>query len=194
MGSKDRAPDLQPACVDSDTSETTVNDNEVAVAYQAYYAALVRYLERITRSRRDAEDAAQEAFRKLLSLDRPISVLEQYVWKTGANCARDMRRKRLIRERLNPVALFEPVVTAPSPESWLDARQRLELINRAIDELPSKCRLVFIRRVLEEHSFEDIASELGISERMVQAYLGRALEYCQRVIDRAAEAKGEGKR
>jgi RNA polymerase sigma factor (sigma-70 family) len=163
--------------------------NEV---YRAHHPALLRFLRARTGSLDEARDVAQEAFRKLLELERldDVSFLAGFLWKTAQNIVIDRQRHRANRRRLDPIALFEPTKQFPSPESWLDAQQRLKIIDRAIDRLTPMCRSVFVLRIMHERAPDEVAAELGISTRLVRQLAARGLEYVQSVM---AEAEADGK-
>ena len=66
-----------------------------------------------------------------------------------------------------------------SPEAHLAARQRLEIVTEAINELPDKTRDVFKMQRLQQIDKSEVASNLGISVNMVEKHLRRALQYCR---------------
>jgi RNA polymerase sigma-70 factor (ECF subfamily) len=156
-----------------------------------HYAALVRFLSVRTGSVEDAEEIVQEAFAKMLALDRPgtISFLASYVWRVAVNLAIDRRRQRALRERYTRSQL--PVETREfSAESTVEARERLAIVERAIGNLPARCLEAFILHVLNGLTFDEVGREMGISGRMAQKHLARALEYLQSCLDSADGTRG----
>ncbi len=155
-----------------------------------HHAALVRFLMARTGSQEEAREVAQEAYAKLLALDTqgPISFLAGYLWRVAANLAIDGRRRRAVRDRFAGVeGLGEGL--EPSAERVVEARQRLAIVERAIDELPPRCLDAFRLRVLEGLRFEEVGREMRISDRMAKTYVARALQYLQSCLD-AADAPG----
>jgi RNA polymerase sigma-70 factor (ECF subfamily) len=65
----------------------------------------------------------------------------------------------------------------PRAERAVIAQQELQLLRDAVDELPERCRLAFRLHKLEDRSFEEVATRMGISERMVRKFITRALLY-----------------
>lgn len=66
--------------------------------------------------------------------------------------------------------------TADSPTiQWLDCQELKERMYRSVCGLPEKCRLVFELSRNKGYSQKQIASRLGISEKTVEAHLGKAL-------------------
>lgn len=52
----------------------------------------------------------------------------------------------------------------------------LDIIEKLSNDLPEKCRLVFIRNKLMDQSMKDVASELNISTKTAEAHLTKALK------------------
>ena len=163
----------------------------VADLARNYHKALVRFLVLRVGSKDEATEIAQEAYAKLLALDRPgsISFLAGYLWRTAANLAIDRKRQRAVRERFADIEAQGEEKLAPSAERVADGRQRLAIVERAIGELPPRCLEAFTLRVINGMRFEDVGREMRISDRMAQTYVARALEYLQSCLD-AADASG----
>ncbi len=159
----------------------------VADLARNYHEALVRFLMLRVGSKEEAREIAQEAYAKLLALDRPgsISFLAGYLWRTAANLAIDRRRQRTVRQRFADVAVQGEEKLAPSAERVAEGRQRLAIVERALGELPPRCLEAFTLRVLDGMRFDDVAREMRISDRMAQIYVARALEYLQCCLDDA---------
>lgn len=152
-----------------------------------HHSALVRFLALRTGSTEDAKEILQEAYAKLLALDRPgtISFLVGYLWRIAANLAIDRGRQRAARSRLTDVALQPTTSSSPSAETVVELRERLAIVERAISELPARCRQAFLLRVVEGQRFAQVGREMGVSERMAKMHVARAMEYLQDCLDAA---------
>jgi len=144
-----------------------------------------------TGSREDAKEILQEAYAKLLALDRPgtISFLAAYLWRIAVNLATDRRREQAHHERFRRAALPRMEKQEFSSESVADARERLAIVERAIGELPARCMEAFVLHVLRDLTFQQVGREMGISDRMAKKHVARALEYLQACLDAANETK-----
>jgi RNA polymerase sigma-70 factor (ECF subfamily) len=67
----------------------------------------------------------------------------------------------------------------PSPSDKALARERDEVVHRALDRLPEDYRLVLLLRYEDGCSFEEIAAQLGRSPNASQKLFARALERLQ---------------
>jgi RNA polymerase sigma-70 factor (family 1) len=73
---------------------------------------------------------------------------------------------------------YEHVMSAAhnSTEQWMEFEELKTQLSQLVAELPAKCQLVF--KMSRESGFPQkrIAEELGISEKTVEAHLGKALK------------------
>ena len=101
------------------------------------------------------------------------------VW-TARNAALDFFR----HERLAP---FDPIGekadqcvldTETDVAATVSRQQELQLLSDAMQALPSRCRQVFTLRKLYGLSHHEIAAQLGISERTVEAQIDKAMRRC----------------
>ncbi len=145
--------------------------------------ALVRFLRARLNSDADAKEAAQEAYVRLLQLDQPDqpSFLKAYLFKVASNVAADMIRQRRTRKHSDEINENDHAAPAHQ-ERALSAKQQLAAVQRALDELPPKCREAFVLSRHEGFSTVEIAARLNVSDRMIRNYLARALEHLQAAL------------
>lgn len=171
-----------------DTSAPQADRSQaLAQVFHNHHAALVRFLAVRTGSTEDAKEIVQEAYARVLALDRPgtISLLAGYLWRIAVNVAIDHKRKRAHRERFTRDALASSEKQEFSAESTCEARERLAIVERAIGELPPKCLEAFMLRVLNGLKHDEVGRLMGISSEAARKYVARSLEYLQRCLDAA---------
>lgn len=142
-----------------------------------------------TGSVEDAKEIVQEAYAKLLALEHPgtISLLAGYLWRIAVNLAIDLKRHRAVHERFRCAVDPGFETQALSPESIVEARERLAIVERAIDELPPRCLEAFVLHVLQGKTFDAVGREMVISGRMAKKHVARALQYLQSCLDASHE-------
>ena len=181
---------IQPSLGESlDAGTTEAYPDTIAALFRKKDEQLKRYLASRLGSQDEAQEVAQEAFARLLALDKPEtpSILVYRLWRIAANLAKDRLRLRANRGRIVAAALPAPVA-APSPEPLCMAHERIGLMERALEELPPRCRQAFMLRMLEDRPYEEVALLVGVDLRTAKRYVARALAHCQRVIDMAEKA------
>jgi len=147
--------------------------------------ALITFLTTRLNSEAEARDVAQEAYVRLLQLERPdtIGFHRAYLFRIAANLAMDRLRHRTVRAKAPTRELFAEWLQRRSPEQEaLDAGEQ-EALQQALSELPEKLREALVRHFLTGESVGAIAAEWGLTDRMVRYYLARALAHCRAHLD-----------
>lgn len=178
--------------------EDRTRAESVAELFRAHNKALVRFLVLRLQSVQEAREVAQEAYVRLLQLDKPAlgSFMRAYLFRIASNIAVDRLRRRNSETRMARRELFDELDYQQEPERRTAAQQELEVIQDCLDELPENCRRAFLLHRLDGLSVADIAERLDVSGRMVRHHLQRALTYCQLRIEGATaeEARQRMKR
>jgi len=115
--------------------------------FERHRRHLLRYLARLVSSSDVAEDLTQEAFARVYVVhDGTLRSPRSFLYRTAHNLAMDhMRRRRVAAtEPLTDVTADTVGDDSPPPDACVAAREELRLIEAAIQELPPKCRKVFI--------------------------------------------------
>lgn len=148
--------------------------------------ALLRFLRRRTACEQDAEDAAQESLARLLRYreSQPASAWKFLLFRIAANVANDQSRHAVSHKRKAHVPLENRVsrlvaIDVPLPERKLEDERQLALVLQAIRGLPDKCRHVFLLSRFHGMSNQDIADRCGISVRMAEKHITKALAACR---------------
>lgn len=156
--------------------------SSLLVAYEAHYDELIAFVRRKVDCPALAADIVQETYVRLAGGPAPGLARNPraFLYRVAGNLVIDHLRQRQSRAKhVTSDPLPEAVADAePSAEARLEARQRLALLAAAVDELPPRCRQVFILRKLEGLEQAEIAEALGISRNMVEKHLRKALLHC----------------
>jgi RNA polymerase sigma-70 factor, ECF subfamily len=146
------------------------------------YAVAVR----IVRRQDLAEDVAQEAFlRAYRALDRFETGRPFGPWiaRIAANLAINERRSpRSREEELDENAGDGSPSTSPGPLQALLEHEAGRVLEEALGRLPAEQRAVFVLRVFEELSYQEIADALEISPGTVMSRLSRAREKLRKLV------------
>jgi RNA polymerase sigma factor (sigma-70 family) len=170
---------------ETESGQAEAHSRALGEIARTHHRALVRFLVARTGSAQEAQEVAQEAYARMLALDRPgtVSYLERYLWKIAAHIASDRKRHRDVRARLDPMAFSDMERVERSPETVVDVAQQMAILTRALEELTPKCLEAFHLRVLQGMAFDEVGMKMGISARMAKKYVARALEHCQHCLD-----------
>ncbi|MBI5766743.1 MAG: RNA polymerase sigma factor [Verrucomicrobia bacterium] len=146
--------------------------------YRATIAPLRRYLGRLLGNTSEAQDVAHDAYvRTYSSLTRPETQSpEGLLYTTARRLAINRLKRRSVAPFSHDAAKLENAATsAPGVAQQVMAEQELELLQRAIADLPEGCRTVLLLRKVELLSHREIADRLGIAISTVEKQHARAL-------------------
>ncbi|SMF94179.1 RNA polymerase sigma-70 factor, ECF subfamily [Methylomagnum ishizawai] len=141
-----------------------------------------------------AADLAQEAQLRLWQSARTQTIdnPRAYAFRVAANLVVDHLRRRRVQARVfdadadpEPSSGPEDWGAVPTPERTALDRERLEILSRAVNGLPPRCREVLVLRKFEGLDQAEIAARLGISRNMVEKHLRLALSRLQQSLDEA---------
>ncbi len=159
--------------------------------YLRHHDALSRFLTRMLRCEEAAAEVAQDAYLRLVRYAprRLMDDPKAYLFQVAANAARDrLARDRvkdgLVDDRPNAEAFACP---QPDAEAVALGRERMFILIEAINELPPRCREVFLLSRFDDLSNPEIAERLGISRNMVEKHVIKAMVYCRRRLDAAGK-------
>lgn len=158
-------------------------NTERFLLFREYYDELVTYLTMKLRSRDQAMDVAQETFLRVLTQppSRTIQQPRAFLYKTALNLSIDLfrRRKWQAEERLDTEELRDILTVPAEQETLLELREQVHCLYQAIQELPPRCRQVFLLHKFKERSHSEIAAQLGISKSMVEKHIIKAMAHCR---------------
>jgi RNA polymerase sigma-70 factor (ECF subfamily) len=132
----------------------------------------------------DVDDLVQESFVRILRAREgsPIRSTRALLFATARNLAFDaVRRQRVVS--------FEPITDEMSSFVLADGadvvatvskQQELEILNRAIQSLPDRCRQILTLRTAYGFTQKQIAEKLQISESTVEKQVAHGIRACAR--------------
>jgi RNA polymerase sigma factor (sigma-70 family) len=173
-------PDPQATNVPGDADQAAL----IAGLFRDNNKALLNFLLTHLPNEQEAREVAQEAYVKLLQLDRPeaISFLRTYLFRTAANLAIDRIRRNGRKDRIERLDVFDEWSSANVEQEVL-AAQEVVLLRQAILELKPSHQRALVLHKFREQSIAEIAAQLGVTPRMVRGYIACAVLYCRLRLD-----------
>lgn len=158
--------------------------------YADHHGWLVHWLCRRLGCAHGAADLAHDTFLRLLGSREPLGLRElreprAYLTTTANRLLIDRaRRLRIEHAYLAELALAaDRLESHPSPEQILAAVEVLDQLCLALEGLAGKPRQAFLLHYLDGQTHAAIAAQLGVSTKMVQKYLVKALVHCHRALE-----------
>lgn len=126
----------------------------------------------VLHNREDAEDVAQEAilrayrsFHRLRDRERFRGWLVRIAWRLAVD-----RLRAAVRRERRELVWADPA-PEPTVEDLAASGEFRKHLERAMDELPEKLRLVLILAAIEGHELREVAALLGLPEGTVKSRL-----------------------
>lgn len=104
-----------------------------------------------------------------------VNNIEDYCFILTKNASLNYLEKENRHATLSADQLPEPSDQADSPEETLISEELFARYVKALDRLPERCREVFVRIREEKQSYAQVADELDISVKTVDAQLQKAI-------------------
>jgi RNA polymerase sigma-70 factor (ECF subfamily) len=156
--------------------------------FRRYRRELCVYAARIEPAGGLAEEAVQEVFFRIWEhRDRLAEVqsLAGYLYAAVRNYALNQRARAANAQRwrqAKALELDDARVAAPAADAEVRSAEMAVAIDRAISELPPRCRQAFLLRRQEHRSYAEIASIMQITPKTVEIQIGNALKALRKAL------------
>lgn len=145
------------------------------------YNKLCRYALTYMQDENLAEDIVQDTFIKIWEQKKDLIASEQIrfylITAVRNNCISHIRKQKTQQTQ------FTDTTPEPDPEPFITTRQRNEIadeqakaIKKALDELPPKCKEVFLLVKMQGMSYKQAAETMEISVKTVENQMGKAIK------------------
>lgn len=159
----------------------SVVENAFKELFAKEYNNLCRYALSYVQDSHMAEDVVQETFVKFWEQRRELAQSHEakfyLITAVRNNCITALRKQeksgtRLVEEAPDNEA--EPFMT--TREVHEDANEQARLVAQALDQLPPKCKEVFLLVKMHGMSYKQAAETLDISIKTVENQMGKAIK------------------
>lgn len=145
------------------------------------YDELCRQLSRRLNSEDLAHETLHDTWLHLVQKEGSATIQNpaSYLLRTALNLAIDRQRRtpRLARQE-DADAFLDVPDQSPGPVQIIESQEDMGILRQALVELTPRQRFILLASRLEARPLREIADELGLSQRMVDIELRRALRHC----------------
>ncbi|MCV9387407.1 RNA polymerase sigma-70 factor [Reichenbachiella ulvae] len=154
--------------------------------YSDYFQPLYLYARSLVKSDDIAKGVVSDVFFNLWKSNsdlKNIKEIKSYLFRAVKNqvvrtLSHDPRNFDSI-DTENYVKQIEQI----SPEEILLEKELIEIIDKAVQELPDQCRLIFDMAKNKQMSYKEIAAELEISQSTIKTQVARAISVIKQKIE-----------
>ena len=155
-------------------SENHFTEKEFRELYLNYHPIIFKVAVYILKEESSAEDIVQEIFMKIWnkqSILSEVDNLKTYLISMTRNMAFDKLKAQ--KKESEHILQLE---RAPEEEEFTEDDEFRKVLEKAVSQLPPKCRLIFSLSRFEGLSNDEIAEYLEISKRTVETQISLALK------------------
>jgi RNA polymerase sigma-70 factor (family 1) len=160
------------------------DEKAFSLLYYKYHHRLGIYLYQLTSSRPFAEEILQDVFCKVWEKRDQLPAIENFqawLFTIAKNQALNALRS-MVTERLQKKIWEKNQVNVPSLDQ-LTAEDQLQLIDKAISQLPPQQKKVFMLSRYKRLKYIEIAQELNLSKETIKSYLQIATSSIRKYVN-----------
>lgn len=168
--------------------------------FNQYYANLYRFV-RYFLSETDAEDVVSEVFVSLWNNRKKLVLVNNFNSYIYAMARNEAYAHLRLQNKIQNVSLDDmPVslsICEESAEGRIIEKEMIEVYNKAVAQLPERCKLIFLMVREEKLKYKEIADILQITTGTIEQQMNQAIKRISATIEQAYPdfvSKGDGRR
>ena len=153
--------------------------------FEAYYSDLCNYVNLFIRNESLSEEIVQDVYIYLWNNREKINIgksVRAYLFVASKNKILNHIRDEKVRVRILTKLASDSFEHVPQPDEIMQKEECQKMLNVAIDQLPPRCREIFLLSRNHGYTNEKIASELKISNKTVENQMTIALRKMRELI------------
>lgn len=147
--------------------------------YNRYHVKMYSWLLRFVKLPELAEDIIQETFLKIWEIRhrlQPHQSFPAYLYRISRNKAFRLLKKIAHDEKLRRRVMIQSEMEINDPEQKFQWQEYQQLLDNAVSRLPAQRQKVFKLCRQNNKTYEEVATELGISRNTVKEHMVKAVQ------------------
>ena len=165
--------------------------NEFETLFKEYYERLCAFGIKYVKNIEQAEEVVQDTFYNIWKNRKTLNIktsLKSYLYTAVRNNCLQVLRTRSLDIKYENYYKSHYTNESISPADELNAKELSNVINKALNSLPERCKVIFKMSRYEGLKYHEIAEKLAISIKTVEANMGKALKHFRMHLKEYAEA------
>jgi RNA polymerase sigma-70 factor, ECF subfamily len=155
--------------------------------FRKYYSDLVNYSARFTGDFDASEEIVQDFFYNFWKNRKTINIrlsVKAYLYRSIKNNTLNFLDALNVRRKYADRVLNMSKDQSGYEDKEMEFSELNELVKNTLDELPERCRIIFRMSRFDGLKYEEIAKELSVSVKTVEANIGKALKLLRVRLDK----------
>ncbi|HQN93187.1 MAG TPA: RNA polymerase sigma-70 factor [Prolixibacteraceae bacterium] len=148
--------------------------------FRNYYERLCNYANTILNDMDEAEEMVQNAFLTIWERRESFEVhtsLKSYLYRAVYNSSLNSLKHKKVQHKHEQYYKQNTAPDYESATSELMENELQQLAQKAIEQLPPQCKMVFTLSRVEQLTYAEIAEQMNISAKTVENHMVRALRF-----------------
>lgn len=161
-----------------DQDRQRFDEAQFELQFRTHFVPLSRYALQYTQDMDTAKEVVQKVFVALWEAREkidPTQSVKSYLYRAvRSRCLNYIRDNKKFRSKVLDLDCGDMDLMVEQEEiADDDIRQK---VDKALDQLPEKCRQVFKMSRFQGMKYREIAEELGVSQKTVEAHISKAIK------------------
>ena len=159
--------------------------SEIEQLFKEHYEALHRYAFTILKDDDNAKDVLQTVFINIWERRETLSFIgsaKAYLYRSVYNESLNYIKKEEVRHKHHQGANALQEDVNPEKNEQEEALEWKQKVDAVLDQMPLQCRTVFLKSRTENKKYIEIAEELNISVKTVEAHMSKALKIIRNIV------------
>jgi len=151
--------------------------------FTRYYSRLCVFVYRMIQNSDASEDIIQDLFIRLWTNRRKLEINENisgYLYRSSRNAALNYLRAEKSRKK---TILDIPSLETISDECLIEQIEFNMALHQCIEQLPERCKEVFLKSRFENLKQQEIATQLGISIKTIKNHIWKSLRFLKSCLE-----------
>jgi RNA polymerase sigma-70 factor, ECF subfamily len=155
-----------------------MDEKEFEKLFRNHFSQLLNLAFNMVKDENVARDIVQQVYFNLWNKREDLKITKSYIsylYRAVYNSSLNHIKLKTRYVRVQNDSNFTSIAGCTDQEESLEG-ERIQLLQAAIEKLPTKCRLVFSLNRFENMTYKEVAEHLGISIKMVEKQITKALK------------------
>jgi len=159
--------------------------------FKEYYQGLCNFGMKYLKNMDEAEEVVQDVFYNIWKKRQELRIntsIKSYLYTAVRNNSLQKIRVHNLDMKYENYYKSQYINESVSPADEMNAKELSTVINKALNTLPEKARIIFKMSRYDGLKYHEIATKLSISIKTVESNMGKALKHFRNYLKDYAEA------